>query len=172
MSVKNPQFGAWIKDDEDTSDIRIGEPVDERAAQALAMVENLRTEAALNLYVDKRKWLHRRITVNSRPTLLPLPLTSVYSRPLTFEEARTLLRSAGIEFRSIDSTYVANFGIIDHDTARTLYPKAQCVVAELPAELVDSYGEVIKIFVNVHLFFIWKKGKGWDLVKAMVEEKF
>lgn len=173
--MKNPQFGVWAKDDEEVSDAQTGEPVDERAAQALALVEDMKAKTALSLYEDKRP--RQRIAVTSQSAPLPLPPTGIYSRPLTFKEAEMLLKSAGIDFSNISSTYVADSGIIDHNTARVLYPRAQCVVAELPADLVVERkgGERIvaerAALATVHLLFVWGK-RGWKLVKAMVEKKF
>lgn len=166
----NPQIRIWTKDDEETSDVQAGEPIEERAAQALAVVEEMKTKTALNKDNDKRP--RQRLAVNNRPAPLPLPPTGIYSRPLTFREAEMLLKSAEIVFSIIKNTYIADYGyFLDRDTARPICHRAQCVVAELPAEMVCSDGRAVKTTANVHLLFVWEKERGWKLVKAMVEKE-
>lgn len=172
--MKNPQFGVWAKDDEEVSDAQMGEPVDERVAQALALVEEMKTKTALSLYEDEDndKWLRQHIAINNRPAPLPLPSENIYSRPLTKREAEMLLKSAEIVFSIIKNTYIADYGyFLDRDTARPICHRTQCVVAELPAEMVCSDGRAVKTTANVHLLFVWEKERGWKLVKAMVEKE-
>lgn len=156
------------------SDIGISstrEQIDDRASRALSLVENLRVAEALNLYKDDdEKPLPRRVIIPHHSTPFPLPPSAVYSRPLKIKEAELLLKAAKIEFNKITSTYIAP-GIIDRDTARILYPKAQCVVAELPAEIVGTDGKVEKTTANAHMLFVWGK-RGWKIAKVMLENIF
>lgn len=170
--MKSPQFGLWLQDDEKVFDT--GEPADEKAEQALLLVESFQAKAALDLYADEQP--HQRIATTCRTAKSPSGLPNhayEYERPLKRGEAEALLKSAGIAFQQVVHTYVADWTSLIDQAGTVLRPRAQCIIAEVPAEQVYSGKKVGETTVNVHFFFVYvEEKKGWRLIRAMLEQKF
>ena len=176
--VKNPHFGLWPSDDEQCAASGPAEAVDERSAQAFALVEEQRAGAALDLYYDDRFKREHRVAIRWRVVEFSRPRQEKdpYLSPLTTAEAEKLLGLMGIGFFKVLGTYVAGWeNLVDRDTCRVPHQRAHCVVARVPSvtRYRDGKGRLVsevQTAANMHLFFVTVGGK-WRLVKAVVERE-
>ncbi|WP_027718908.1 hypothetical protein [Desulfovirgula thermocuniculi] len=177
-SVKNPHFGVWPSDDEQCAASEFAEAVDERSAQAFALVEEQQMGAALDLYYDDRFKREHRVAIKWRVVEFSRPRQEKdpYMSPLTKAEAEKLLGLMGIGFYRVLSTYLADWrSLVDRDACRVPHPCAHCVVARVPSvtRYRDGKGRLVsevQTAANMHLFFAMVGGK-WRLVKAAVERE-